>query len=139
MSFPDVPFDEKLFERNAMMRAYWERATDDRPRDFATEGLVVEDVEDRRYDDLQELRDLSASSWSDATDEVPQAPQDFEAYEAEIVGNDEAAKEPVDAVVKPKSRDVSSTNWTALVITIVLVVIAFLYFYRAAPSQQMRQ
>ena len=51
MNFPDVPFDETLFESNEMMRNYWDRAT--QKRSSAFDSAEEED----------ELRDLTIASF----------------------------------------------------------------------------
>ena len=45
MNFPEVPFDETLFESNEMMRNYWDRATEKRSSFVARED----------HDELEEL------------------------------------------------------------------------------------
>lgn len=123
MNFPNVPIDESLFESNEMMRAYWERSTENRNVHFVADLRYEEDTPD----DFAELRALSMETFTAST-VVQESP------EALVVNNTVGLVEevPADAVVVPKSDEVVSGRaitggQTAAIVVVAVVVVAYLY------------
>ena len=119
MNFPDVPFDETLFESNVMMKNYWERQTENRSY-FAQDERVEEE---HIGQDIVELRELSMGSFA-----VPET--ESVAETAEIVQSSFGLTEKP-SIVLPKANS-QETNAIILVVVIaVIVVVAHLYSHRS--------
>jgi hypothetical protein len=117
MNFPDVPFDETLFEANDMMKSYWERSTENRTENF------VRDVRTEEQDlpeELRELRQLTLDSFGE--NQVAEKPEDL----GEVVGQPEAAT--VDAIVRPKSVNGSTVVlWLIVGGAAVFLVVSYMH------------
>ena len=120
MEFPNVPFDENLFESNQMMKDYWSRTTAERSIDYVRdviheETALPEDGEAAMY---QELRELSEQNYQPADTYVsqPSAPL------ADVFLSSEGA------VVRPKSRAASATN-SAIVAGVAVAILVLILFF----------
>lgn len=110
MNFPEMPFDESMFESNELMRTYWERSTQERDS-MDSESLRVEQY---MPEDLAELSSLSSAT-----------------YDALVVG---ATKRIVqDAVVKPLMADVAADEPVAAAPVEPVAPLSFQAF-RGTPS-----
>lgn len=114
MNFPDVPFDESLFEANQMMKTYWERSTENRNVEF---NAPRADSEDELPTDLAELRALSMEALAESMQaEAVEAPVEA------IVEVPVAVKAVIDAPVLPKQLFGGITNTQAVGIGIILIL-----------------
>jgi len=123
MSFPEISFNESMFDNN-LMQEYWNRSTEDR-----TYYEPDNQVEERQLpDDLSELSQLSMEKfrahWDRSHDKVnesanPVAAQfDFATQQTEERG----------ALVKPKSLSKPSkwqTVWILVSVIVVLLLISY--------------
>jgi len=115
MNFPDVPFDESLFDANDMMKSYWERSTDNRHNEHVSD---VPREEKTVHEELQnELYALSMESFNSKAHGKTTAAEAAEALV--VVGLPK--KVAVDALVTEKS-----TAGTVTVLALVTVVAIFL-------------
>lgn len=121
MNFPDVPFDESLFEANDMMKSYWERSTENRSDNF------VRDVRTEEHDLPEELRELRQMTLDSFT-ERPST------EEPVVVGV--PAKASMDALVTEKSvNGYTVVLWLVLAALIVFVVVSQMHHhYRSRSS-----
>ena len=127
MNFPDVPFDESLFEANQMMKTYWERSTENRNVEFVPDARA----EDELPTDLAELRVLSMETLA-------------EAFEPVVVAVEERPVEPpvepiIDAIVLPKQLFGGLTNTQAagvgiIVLLAIYIIIISINHYRSRTS-----
>jgi hypothetical protein len=119
MNFPDVPFDESLFEAIDMMKSYWERSTENRSDNF------VRDVRTEEHDLPEELRQLRQLTLDSFTERVMP--------ELEVVGVPEKAS--VDALVTEKSvNGYTVVLWIILAAIVVFVVVSQMHHYRYRSS-----
>jgi hypothetical protein len=118
MNFPDVPFDESLFDANDMMKSYWERSTDNRHNEHVSD---VPREEKTVHEELQnELYALSMESFNSKSSQAQGKTAAAEAEEALVVVG-LPKKVAVDALVTEKS-----TAGTVTVLALVTVVAIFL-------------
>ena len=114
MSFPDVPFDEKLFESNELLRSYWDRATDSVTRELPEGFLESED-----------LREMTDETFMDKT--VPEAhvprPEIADEVIQEVI-HAKTVEENSDLVFEkstPPSGD-GNTKWVIISFVVIFVV-----------------
>jgi hypothetical protein len=143
MNFPDVPFDESLFESNSMMHAYWSRSTD--------RQYNIPDARLEEFDDSQDLRlrsadllEATAAAEAAAAAEQAEAEQAEAAQAAEITGPEimkarEVARRTAlgDAIVKPKS--VTEQYYLIFIIVAVMIGIAVFKFQFLGPPSKSRR
>jgi len=143
MNFPDVPFDESLFESNSMMHACWSRYTE--------RQYNIPDARLEEFDDSQDLRlrsadllEATAAAEAAAAAEQAEAEQAEAAQAAEITGPEimkarEVARRTAlgDAIVKPKS--VTEQYYLIFIIVAVMIGIAVFKFQFLGPPSKSRR
>jgi hypothetical protein len=122
MEFPNVPFDENLFESNQMMKDYWNRSTSGRQIEYAhdvvhEETNLPEDGEAAVY---QELRQLSEQSYR------PEGGHDYVSRPSEPLPDVFMSAEG--AIVRPKAREASGPNSFIVAGVAVAVLVVVLFF-----------
>ena len=158
--FPDVPFDETLFESNEMMRNYWDRATDTRSKPVFADrddelvqlskdmfnnhfgGDNVDHID--HVDHVEGLRELTtvedlgrnakvyAKKYDEPLEKIEES-QDADAVEADKgvkAVNAVNDVNDVKAVKAVKSNDESSTK-----ILVIGIILAFLLFWYISGTQ----
>jgi len=130
MNFPEVPFDETLFEANDMMKSYWERSTENREENF------VRDVRTEEQDlpvELRELRQMTLDAFGDKA--VADSPGDN--VVGDVIGHTEAPS--VDALVTAKSTNGSTILLWAVVIGAAVFVVVSQMHHRGLFSHSSRR
>lgn len=134
--FPDVPFDETMFDSNEMMKNYWNRATENRPAPRFSDAKQDE----RREDD--ELIQLSNDVYEGLINNLT-----AERRNEEVFPSGNAASGPTtgpspalasgpstasaDESTEARAvREVSSNTWSIWIFASVAVVLFFWFFVR---------
>lgn len=113
MNFPDVPFDESLFDANDMMKSYWERSTENRHMETSDDVREEKTV----HEELQnELYALSLDSYKEP--KIPEPEAELGTVINETVGVPAVS---VDAIVTEKS-----TSGSVMVYIVLGLVAVFL-------------
>lgn len=136
MSFPELPFDESLFEANELMRTYWERSTQDRD-DHEYEGLkeermLPEDFADLRAASKEAFLNRAGSTVvgapARANIDAVVKPLSTEAPVAPVTEEPAAPEAAPEAAPAPAPRTLSGadTAWVILAVVAVFVILVFL-------------
>jgi hypothetical protein len=134
-SFPEMPFDESIFDSNDLMREYWERTTENRTQAFVQDIRI----EETPYtDDLAELHRLSIKSFPKETmSEVEQVPTFVQHESNEVVHQvvqETQFEGPETAVVVPLIVQTNSGLSGGAILAVIILVILLLYIVIVATS-----
>jgi len=127
-TFPDVPFDESLFEANELMREYWNRSTENRVTSMAKDSNVVEPFMATELLELHEVsKHLFESSQEQQTGETQTSSEEAEHQQLHVVDAFAPEVPTHEAIVKTLTVSEGSSLSAGAVIAIIIITLLVLY------------
>jgi hypothetical protein len=133
--FPDVPFDETMFDSNEMMKNYWNRATENRP------APRFSDAKPRARNEDDELIQLSNDVYEGLVNNLTAEKRNAEVFAFGNTASGPSADPSASLASAPSAadaegsdaravREVSSNTWSIWIFGLVAVVLFFWFFVR---------
>jgi hypothetical protein len=131
-NFPEMPFDESIFDSNDLMREYWERTTESRVQGFASD---IRMEETHLTDDLAELHRLTVKSFpKEEVDTFDVRPVEHVVQEEIHVVEPTTFQAPELAVVEPLLVSSGSGMSGGAILAVVILTILLLYIVLVATG-----
>jgi len=129
MNFPDVPFDEKLFESNELLRSYWDRATESKVYEIPEGFLEAEDLRDMTHETFSnEEEKIKEEESKEFVDESEIVDSNFGPEKSELVF-EKAAPEVVvpqpiiSSTALANTSPSENTKWVIITIGVFIAVV----------------
>lgn len=128
-TFPDVPFDESLFEANELMREYWQRSTENRAISSVPDTTVEETL---LVSELLQLQEMSKNTFErqlqkEEVQQVVNMPEPEVQNEEIHVVNVPLEIPSHEAIVKTLTVNQNSGLSAGAVVAIIIITIIVLY------------
>jgi hypothetical protein len=124
-TFPDVPFDESLFEANELMREYWNRSTENRSVSMVKDSNVEEPFMPM---ELLELHEVSKKLYENSiANEVAKTTHEETVEDLHVVDEVVPSVPTHEAIVKTLTVSTGSSMSAGTVIAIIIITILVLY------------
>jgi len=133
-TFPNVPFDESLFEANDLMLEYWQRSTEDRTHAYvpdvrAEEEYFAKDILELRERSIRSYEPKEVISQTSETERVREVPVKLHVVSAPTHQNTEQA------IVKPLTQSESTmSGGAAIAVIIITLILLYIVIVGVVPA-----
>ena len=126
----DVPFDERLFESNALLKQYWENSVNGRSSVMSSHAQRRAEEDDHKFQTLELYNNLlNLTANQEAVAEEPEAPKPTEDVVTETFIE---TPEPAGPIMKPKASSYGLSVLSLVLLIVIAVLAGSVIYYRYA-------